>query len=209
MRKRGLKTPVIKVDPANPSKDAIEVAAHIVRSGGLVVFPTETVYGILCLAEDKNAIRKLNQVKNRPVGKPYSLHIGYKKELDRYIERMPIPAKKIISKCWPGPITVLLMDKNGTKRGFRFPKDKVALALIRKVGLPVVAPSANISGFKSPVTAEEVASSLMGKVDLILDAGPTEYQKDSTIVDCSSKDPVVVREGVIKAEDLRKVWSIP
>lgn len=169
-------------------------AANIIKHGGLVGFPTETVYGIAVDPANKKAISRLNKIKKRPKGKPYSLHIAYKKDIYKNIPKLSPIAKKIIKKYLPGPVTLLLKDKKGRKIGFRMPDNKVALALIRAIRRPIIAPSANISGQPSPVRAGDVCSGL----DLILDDGPTKYRKDSTIIDLTETLPKIVRQGCLK-----------
>jgi L-threonylcarbamoyladenylate synthase len=177
-----------------PNRRLIKKAAEILRKGGLVGFPTETVYGIAADASNKKALAKLDKIKNRPKGKPYSLHVGYKNDIYKSIQRPSPLIKKIIKEYLPGPVTILVKDKKGRKTGFRMPDNDIALALIRAVGRPVVAPSANISGQPSPVMAEEVCAGL----DMVLDGGKTKYKKDSTIVDLTENPPQVVRQGYVK-----------
>lgn len=178
---------VVKVNSKRPERKIIKEAASIIRRGGLVAFPTETVYGIAAL---KNNSAKLDRIKRRPKGKPYTIHIGYKKDIYKFIDRLGSFEKGIIKKRWPGPLTVLLKDRRGKKIGFRMPDNKIALALIRKVGKPIVAPSANVSGEPSPVSANQVCTGL----DLVLDGGPTKHRKDSTILDLTVRPPKVLRK---------------
>lgn len=189
---------IIKISGANPDKKVIQKAAKIIRRGGLAAFPTETVYGIAALPKFS---KKLDKVKKRPKGKPYSLHIAYKKDLLKYIKSLNKTAGELIKKYWPGPLTVILKTKSGRKLGFRMPDNKIALALIKAVGCPVIAPSANISGYKSPVSAEEITVS--EGLDLILDGGRTKYGQDSTIVDLSGEIPKVIREGCLKIKGFK------
>lgn len=167
----------------------INKAAQIIRDGGLVGFPTETVYGIAADPVNKKAVSRLNKIKKRPKGKPYTIHIAYKKDVYRYVNSISPFAKKLIKQYWPGPLTLLLKDKRGRKIGFRMPDNPIALALIRAVGRPIIAPSANISGQPSPVQAEDVCKGL----DLVLNGGPTKYRKDSTILDLTVTPPRIIR----------------
>lgn len=169
----------------------INKAAQLVRCGGLVGFPTETVYGIAADPTNKNAIARLNKIKKRPKRKPYTIHIAYKKDVYRYVNKLSALAKRLIKKYWPGPLTLILKDKYGKKIGLRMPDNKVALALIRAVGRPIIAPSANMSGKPSPTRAEDVCKGL----DLVIDAGPTKYRKDSTILDLAVMPPKIIRKG--------------
>lgn len=176
------------------TRGLIKKAAQIIKNGGLVGFPTETVYGIAVDPANKKAVARLNKLKKRPKGKPYSLHIAYKKDIYKYVSEVSPLAKKIIKEYLPGPVTVLLKDKKGKKIGFRMPDNKIALALIRAVCSPVIAPSANTGGQKSPVRAEDVCPGL----DLVLNGGRTKYCKDSTIIDLSVTPPQIVRQGCKK-----------
>lgn len=169
----------------------ITKAARLIRNGGLVGFPTETVYGIAADPANKKAVARLNKIKKRPAGKPYTLHIAYKKDVYKHTTELSPLAKKIIKEYWPGPLTIILKSRKGKKIGFRMPDNKIALALIRAVGKPIIAPSANVSGQKSPVKADEVCDGM----DLILDGGPTKYRKDSTILDLTAIPPKILREG--------------
>lgn len=166
-------------------------AAQIIRNGGLVGFPTETVYGIAADPTNKRAVARLNKIKKRPKGKPYTIHIAYKKDVYKFVSKLSPLEKEIIKKYWPGPLTIILKDKKGKKIGLRMPDNKVALSLIRAVGKPIIAPSANVSGKPSPVRAEEVCTGL----DLVINGGPTRYKKDSTILDLTIKPPKIIRKG--------------
>lgn len=172
-------------------RNLIIKAARIIRNGGLVGFPTETVYGIAALPTNKKVVARLNKIKKRPKGKPYTIHIAYKKDVYRYVQKLSPLAKKIIRKYWPGPLTLILKDKRGKKIGIRMPDNKMALSLIRAVREPIIAPSANISGQPSPTRAEDVCDGL----DLVINGGPTKYKKDSTILDLTIIPPKILREG--------------
>jgi len=191
------KTQVVKIDAECPDRKIIARAAEIIKKGGLVVFPTETVYGIAADSTNKKAITRLNSIKKRPDNKPYAIQIAYKKDLPRYLKLIPKEAKLSIKKYWPGPLTGIFPARKGGTIGVRIPDNKVALALLRRVGRPLAAPSANVSGGKSPVNARQAGRQLNGLVDLILDAGPTRYRKDSTIIDFTSKPVKVIRKGVL------------
>lgn len=181
----------IKVNPKHPQKTIINKAARIIKKGGLVAFPTETVYGIAASISNS---AKLDKIKKRPRGKPYTIHIAYKKDLKKIVDKLSPTAKKTIRKYWPGPLTLLLKDRSGKKTGFRMPDNKIALALIRAIGKPIIAPSANLSGEPSPVKASQVCKGL----DLIIDGGPTKHKKDSTILDLTIDPPMIIRKGCIK-----------
>ena len=195
---------VIKIDPANPDKRLIASAAKVIKDGGLVVFPTETVYGIAANLLDKNAVARLYKVKMRSGGKPFTVHISDKsmiKDMNCIVTRT---AEKLMSKFWPGPLTIVLASNFGEKIGFRMPANKIALELIKASGVPIVAPSANLSGKIPPVTAAQAMSDLESKVDMVIDSGRTDIGEESTVIDLSVSPLKVLREGAIKSEEILK-----
>ncbi len=203
---KGLKkTIVLKVDPRRPDKGSIKCAAKILRSGGLVGFPTETVYGLGANLLNKEAIEKLYKVKARPKAKPFTVHIESVSSIKKSGYEVTGKVKKLICKYWPGPLTIILKNKIGRKMGFRMPDNIVALELIRESRVPVVAPSANISGEAPPTTASGVLDQLDGRIDMVLDAGPTDVGVESTVVDMTVMPPRVLREGAIGKKELLKV----
>ena len=199
-----MKVSVIKIDPSNPDKEKIAAAAKIIREGGLVVFPTETVYGIAANLLDKRAMERLYRVKARPEGKPFTVHISDLKMIRDMGCVITDKAEKLMTEFWPGPLTIILKSDKGEKIGFRMPADKTALELIRASGVPVVAPSANLSGKPAPVTAEDAMADLEGKVDMVIDGGRTTVGLESTVVDLTMDPFKVLREGAIKEEELSK-----
>ena len=200
-----MKASVIKIDPANPDKKSIADAAKIVREGGLVVFPTETVYGIAANLLDEKAVERLYRVKARPEGKPFTVHISDLKMIRDMRCAITGTAEKLIIEFWPGPLTIILKTEKGQKRGFRMPANKIALELIRASGVPVIAPSANLSGKSAPTTAEEAMVDLEEKVDMVIDGGRTKVGLESTVVDLTVEPFKVLRAGAIKEEELSKV----
>jgi len=202
-----LKMSVIKIDPVNPDKKRIASAAQIIREGGLVVFPTETVYGIAANLLDDKAVARLCRVKARPEGKPFTVHISDLKMIrDMGCEITP-PAEKLMAKFWPGPLTIILKSHEGEKIGFRMPANNIALELIRVSGVPVVAPSANLSGQSAPVTAEDAMEPLKDKVDMVIDGGRTAVGIESTVVDLTIDPYKVLRAGAIKEGELSKALN--
>lgn len=178
---------------------AAREAARLVSGGKLVGFATETVYGIAALASNAETMERLRDLKARPA-RPFSVHVGRPADVARYVKDVPPHAREIIAKAWPGPITLLLgvggrladpaLQKAGLYGvlcsddaiGLRCPDEPVAIAMLSAVDGPVVAPSANLAGQPSPRSAEDVLNALDGKIDLLIDSGPTRYGKDSTIV---------------------------
>jgi L-threonylcarbamoyladenylate synthase len=203
----GRRTKVLKVDPDNPAVFAIRNAAKLIRSGALVAFPTETVYGIAAKASDKRAVERLYEVKARDRGKPFTVHTADVETIEKMGCRLTLQARRLVDKFWPGPLTVILESKDGKKVGFRMPANKVALELIKAAGVPVVAPSANKSGKPPPTDAEGVLKELDGRIELVIDSGPTRVGVESTVVDMTASPPKVLREGAIRAEEILKVMT--
>ncbi|MDO8535837.1 MAG: L-threonylcarbamoyladenylate synthase [Candidatus Omnitrophota bacterium] len=195
---------VIKIDPINPDKGKIAAAAKVIREGGLVIFPTETVYGIAVNILDRKAVARLCGVKARPDGKPFTVHISDPKTIRDMGCEISVTAEKLISKFWPGPLTIILKSQDGRKIGFRMPANKIALELIKASGVPVAAPSANLSGKPAPVTAEEAVLDLEGKIDMVIDGGKTKVGLESTVVDLTDTPFKVLRQGAIEEEELSK-----
>jgi len=197
-------TEVLTVSTEQPDPGSIQKAAKAIQAGKLVVFPTETVYGIAANALDQTAINKLCEIKNRPKEKPLTWHIAEISQLKDSINETPVGLDNLLEAFWPGPLTVIVKTKNGEKQGFRMPDHPVALALIRHCNVPLVAPSANLSGEKPPTTAEEALKALDGVVDLVLDAGKTALKRESTVIDMTQTPPKVLREGAIKEKTLQE-----
>jgi L-threonylcarbamoyladenylate synthase len=193
-----IKTTVFKVDPANPDAAAIAAGARAIRSGGLVAFPTETVYGLAANLSDPKAVERLYEAKKRFRGKPFTVHIADVKTIRAMGCAITRKAKAAMDRFWPGPLTIILKSKDGRKIGFRMPANRVALELISASEVPVAAPSANISGRKPPTNARSVLKDLDGLIDVLIDSGPTEVGIESTVADLTVDPPVILREGAIK-----------
>ena len=200
---RSLKrTVVLKVDPSRPDKKMILRAAKKIKSGALVAFPTETVYGLGANAALPRAVKNLCKVKNRPEGKPFTLHIHSVSMIKKAGCKVTKEVKALIDKYWPGPLTIILARNDGGKLGFRMPANKVALDLLRASGVPVAAPSANISGRMPPKDAGDVLKQLTGKIDILVDAGPADIGVESTVVDMTFTSPRILRQGAIKEKEI-------
>lgn len=196
-------TLVLKVNPKSPDDRIISYAAAGLRYGRLIAFPTETVYGIAANLLSKDAIAALSKVKKRPPGKPYTVHIADKSAIARMGCVLTPVGAALARAYWPGPLTIILKSRAGRRKvGFRIPANKVALELIRKAGVPVVAPSANLSGSKPPIDAPAVLKDMDGKVDIVLDAGRTRLGLESTVVDLAVDPPKILREGAIPSKDI-------
>lgn len=195
-------TQVLKVDPKNPQLETIIKAADILKKGGLVAFPTETVYGLGANFFDKKAIERLQEVKQRPQNKPFTALIADLEELSRFECEISPFARELIERFWPGPLTMIFDTRKSGKVGFRMPNNAIALELIRQSANPIAAPSANISGKNAPTNAKEVMDQLGGGINLILDAGNTSIGKESTVIDATVFPYKIVREGAIPKDKI-------
>lgn len=218
-------TRVINLETASYS-EAIGEAVSVLSGGGLVVFPTETVYGVGACAFLPEAVRKLRVLKSRTDGRPFTLHLGQKSAIHRFVPGLAGPARRLIEKTWPGPLTVIFevsdpqnapairesspehipaIYHDGTI-GARCPDDHVAADLLTQTPLPVVAASANLPGNPASVSAEEALADLSGRVDLMLDAGRSRYAKASTIVRVDADGGYrVLREGVLDERTVQRM----
>lgn len=201
-------------DKENIRDEELEEAACILRNGGLVAFPTETVYGLGGNALDEEAAGKIYAAKGRPSDNPLIAHISCMGELEPLVRVIPEAAKKLMEAFWPGPLTLIFPKSAkvplGTTGGLdtvavRMPDDPVANRLIALAGIPLAAPSANTSGRPSPTTAAHVHQDMDGRIDMIIDGGPVGIGVESTIVDVSAPVPTVLRPGAITMEMLREV----
>jgi len=188
-----------------PDPTALSEAAKILRSGGLVAFPTETVYGVGADAGNPKAIERLNQVKGRPPEKPYSLHLYAPEQMRAFVTSVPPLAAKLIERFWPGPLTIVIPAKNGGTIGFRLPDHPIARAFLKACEVPVVAPSANRSGSPPPTDAKEVLAALDGSLDCLLDGGPTRLGRESTVVEVVDGRVEIRREGAISTETILSI----
>jgi len=182
----------------------IDAAARALVAGRLVAFPTETVYGIGCNAYDPAAVERLMQVKGRSPEKPFSLHIGRKEDLVRYVRHVPPAAEKLVKRYWPGPLTIVFPSVDGRGVGVRMPSNRIALELLRRTAVPVFAPSANRSGEPPAKSANEVATALGDELDLILDGGVTTLKEASTVVRVTDGGWEILRRGSITEEMIRR-----
>ena len=194
--------------------DALQAAAGIIRDGGLVAFPTETVYGLGADAMNAEAAAKIYEAKGRPSDNPLIVHIADKEQVDLLAENVPEAAERIMEAFWPGPLTIILNKKkevpHGTTGGLntvaiRMPSHPVAQALIRESGCMIAAPSANTSGRPSPTTAAHVMEDMQGRIPMILAGGAVGIGIESTILDMTGEIPMILRPGYITKEMLEKV----
>jgi L-threonylcarbamoyladenylate synthase len=197
-----------------PDEAGLAQAADILRRGGLVAFPTETVYGLGANALDRSAVLKIFEAKQRPTWDPIIVHGSSVEELRRLVREWPEHAETLARVYMPGPLTLLLPKADlipsectagRDKVGVRIPSHEVAKALIRAAGLPIAAPSANRFGHTSPTTAEHVLADLDGRIDAVLDGGPTDVGVESTVIDVTIAPPVIYRPGGITREMIETV----
>ena len=208
-----MKTKVAIIKDVNKDIEYLKEAAHIIYNGGVVAFPTETVYGLGANALKEDAVDKIFKAKGRPQDNPLIVHVA-SKNIDYLVKEIPEVAKELIDKFWPGPLTIILKKKdiipnrtsaNLESVGIRMPSNEIALKLIELSGCPVAAPSANISGRPSPTDVERCIEDLDGKIDYIVGGSQSDVGVESTIVDCTVMPPIVLRPGGITLEMLREV----
>lgn len=210
---------IYAVDAQHPDTEVIRKAARILRSGGLVAFPTETVYGLGADATNPEAIRRIYEAKGRPPTNPLIIHCESVEQIRRdCVTDWPDDAQKLAEAFWPGPLTLILpkspqipdLATAGLKFvGVRIPEPPVARALIAAAGRPIAAPSANRSNRISPTLAQHVADDLGGRIEMILDAGPCRAGVESTVLDLSGASPRILRPGPITARQIALVLGQP
>lgn len=206
------RTRILKVHPDRPDSAALQKAAELIRAGKLVAFPTETVYGLGANALDAAAVRAIFRAKGRPATDPLIVHIADFEQLEQVTREIPPLALELARHFWPGPLTFVLQKSaviplevtaGGEKVAVRWPSHPIAQALIRLSGVPIAAPSANLFGHTSPTTAQHVYADLHGRIELILDGGPTFIGLESTVLDLTTSPPLILRPGGIPLETLR------
>ena len=201
-----MKTEVIKIDPLSPAEEIVKKAARIIRAGGLVVFPTETVYGLGGDGSSPEVVRRIYRIKARGRDKPLARLIGERGELDSIIWKSG--HRKLAEKFWPGPLTLIVKWADGSRRGIRFPDHILTRRLIRESAVPLVATSANLSGEPAVTGGGEAREKFSGKVDLVLDGGKTGG-KASTVLDLTVFPEKILRFGPISKEELEECLGHP
>lgn len=201
-----LRTRVVAVDPSSPSSSAIADAAAVLEAGGVVAFPTETFYGLGVAALDAAAVRRLFALKGRPESRPILVLVDDPARVDR-VALLTGAARELIARHWPGALTLVLPARTSVPQeltagtgtiGVRQSAHPVARALVAALGAPVTAPSANLTGGPPPSSAQEVLAVFDGRIDLILDGGPTPGGLPSTVLDVTVDPPRVLREGAVR-----------
>lgn len=212
-----MKTDIIKLtNDKKDDKNKLKKIANTLRKGGLVVFPTETVYGLGGNGLDKAACKKIYEAKGRPSDNPLILHIAEFNQIEELVEEIPEVAKKCMEKFWPGPLTIIfrrssLVPDEATGGldtvAIRMPSNEIAHKILKEVNLPIAAPSANLSGRPSPTETEHVIKDLKGRVDIIVDGGHSIVGIESTVLDVTVDPPMILRPGRITLEDLQEIDS--
>ena len=202
------------LDKRKLDMDILKEAACVIKNDGLVAFPTETVYGLGANGLSSKAVEKIFLAKGRPADNPLILHIDRQEWLNELASEVPVTAQKLMAEFWPGPLTLVVKKApnipDAVTAGLatvavRMPQHPVALKLIELSGVPLAAPSANLSGKPSPTTAEAVKEDLAGKIEAIIDAGSTNVGLESTVVDCTTEVPEILRPGGVTEEEIARV----
>ncbi len=205
---------VIKVSSKAPQKKLILTAAEVLRRGGLVAFPTETVYGLGADALNADAVKQIFVAKGRPLDNPIIVHIASASDLNTLTDHVPGEAQELMDRFWPGPLTLIFPKSSKVPDAVtggmatvavRMPQNKIALALIKALGHPIAAPSANLSGRPSGTAAGHVLQDFAGKIEMIIDGGPVTVGVESTVLDLSRKPPTILRPGAVTQEDLTPI----
>ena len=207
-----METKILKINPLNPEIDIIAEGAKYIRMGKLVAFPTETVYGLGANGLDEEAVKNIFTAKGRPQDNPLILHVSSIDEVKPLVKSIPKEAEILMKEFWPGPLTIIferssivpdIITAGLDTVAIRMPNHPVALELIGASKVPIAAPSANTSGKPSPTLAEHVIEDLYGKIELVLDGGPTGVGLESTVLDLTGDIPTILRPGGITLEDIR------
>jgi len=192
----------------------LDEAAEIIRRGGTVAFPTETVYGLGADGLNPEAVRKIFEAKERPPGNPLSLLVHSREDLGKVAKNIPEKAFRLMDAFWPGPLTIVLEKKdivpeitsgNLPSIGLRMPDHRIPLELVKRAGTPLAAPSANLSGKPSPSLAAHVLADLAGRIDAVIDGGGASIGLESTVIDMTVEPPVVLRPGAVGIDELERV----
>ena len=210
-------TKLLKINPITPEPDILAQAGDILRMGGLVAYPTETVYGLAASAFVVDSIARVFDAKGRPYGQPLPVQIADIAEVETLARNVPPAAKKLLDDFFPGPLTLvfwrqptvsLTVTGGGNTVGLRMPDHPVALGVLRAFGAPLVCPSANLTGRRAPMSASDVLEDLDGQIDLVLDGGPTTDRTPSTVLDVTTQPARLIREGKISRVELEAYLEI-
>lgn len=222
-----METKVVQLNAGRVDPVAVRDAAALIDAGGLVAFPTETVYGIACRVE-RESLARLDSLKSRTAQKYYTLHIGHRDAVDKFVPRIGLRTRKLIRNAWPGPLTIVfeLSDEELDEQrenvpaevfeslyrdntvGIRCPDSAIASALLEQTVRPVVAPSANLTGRPPAVDADQVLAQLSGKIELLLDGGPCKFKENSTVVKIGKNGREILRPGVYSRDELNELSQV-
>jgi tRNA threonylcarbamoyl adenosine modification protein (Sua5/YciO/YrdC/YwlC family) len=194
---------IIRINSQKPERKRIKQAVCVLRRGGLVIFPTDTVYGLGASIRFPKTIRKIYRIKRRPGKKPLVFLIGFKKEIGKFTNRLSNEVKKLIRDFWPGPLTLVFTSKKYNTIALRMPDNRIALRLIRGAG-PLAVTSANLSGREENVRLKGMENQLLKEADLSIDGGKAPWGRVSTVLDVTNYPFKMVREGCIKKRELRQ-----
>lgn len=194
---------IIKINYQKPERKRIREAVRVLRRGGLVIFPTDTVYGLGASIRFPKTIRKIYRIKKRSGKKPLVFLIGFKKDIGKFTNKLSNEAKKLARDFWPGPLTLVFPSKKYKTIALRMPDHRIALGLIRGAG-PLAVTSANLSGKKENVTLKAVENQLLQETDLCIDGGKVPLGRVSTVLDVTNHPFQVIREGCIREKKLRE-----
>ena len=209
-----IKTEILKLSSDVQDKPLLQRAAEIINRGGVIAFPTETVYALGADAMNEQAVQRVLHLKKRISGKPVAIFFPKLQDLKRFVKEITPSASKLIREFWPGPLTLIFRSKSSQmtyltgiegKLGVRVSSSKFVQALLKLTGTLLTATSANVSGKPEPVSAEQVLNYFDGKIDLVIDGGNSDCVTPSSVVDVSEKIPILLREGRIPYEKLRKI----
>lgn len=207
-----METKILKIDPENPEEGKISEAADVITGGGLVAFPTETVYGLGADTLNPDAVKKIFSAKSRPMDNPPIAHVSKIEQVRELVKEIPDKARKLMNEFWPGPLTIILEKSEKVSSvasggldsiAIRMPQNKIALELIDKSGCPVSAPSANLSGKPSPTDAEHVIEDLQGRVDI--HGWEVNIGLESTIIDLTGNTPIILRPERITKNQIENI----
>jgi L-threonylcarbamoyladenylate synthase len=201
-----MKTSIISIDAGTPQEKKIKETANILRRGGIVAIPTETVFGLACDLANVEAIKRLYTIKKRPEDKPFTIQVASIDKVLDFIDRLNPVIEKALNRFWPGPLTVIIDSKKG-KKGFRIPDNKVALALLSEIGRPLAVTSANASEESALISVKDVTRCFSGLIDAIIDDGNRASGIESTILDCTVTPFKILRKGAI-ADKLKQYIKI-
>lgn len=210
-------TEVLQINPNAPEPDVLAHAGAVLRAGGLVAYPTETVYGLAASAFVVDSIARVFDAKGRPFGQPLPVQIASVDEVETLARTVPQAAKQLLADFFPGPLTLifwrqptvsLTVTGGGNTVGLRMPDHPVALGVLRAFGAPLVCPSANLTGRRAAMSAGDVLEDLDGRVDLVLDGGPTTDRTPSTVLDVTTEPARLIREGKISRAQLEGYLEI-